>query len=83
MTRKLKYVAIRNLITVFDHQSGDEVIVIKVCFIRKLSSMAPRSEFIVNQLWTVIAVMPRLSNRRYIQFRITDPRRYGGGLIRN
>ena len=30
MTRKLKHVAIRNLIIVFKHQSGDEVIVIKV-----------------------------------------------------
>jgi len=29
---KNKHVAIRNLITVFKHQSGDEIIVIKVCF---------------------------------------------------
>jgi len=46
MTKKLKHVAIRNLFTVFKHQSGDEVIAIKVCFTRSLSSMAPRTEFI-------------------------------------
>jgi len=34
MTKELKHVVMRNLITAFKHQSGDEVIVIKVCFTR-------------------------------------------------